>query len=90
MTDSIKACSNCIHFKDGSLFPYCHNLEYPYETKDYIEGVVYTNYSPCVFVREDEKMCGDEGRGWKENPTKEPEYHDSLLKAFKGMIKEFF
>lgn len=90
MTDSIKACSDCIHFEDTGMFAYCRNLDYSYETKDYINGKIYTNYSSCAFVRDDENRCGDEARGWVENPNKEPEFHESLWSAFKGMIKALF
>lgn len=92
MTDTIavKACAVCVHCKGSDLFLYCINPEYSYKTKDYIQGVVHTNFSLCVMVRDDENLCGDSARGWKENPSPEPEYYRNLLSVFNGMFKGIF
>jgi hypothetical protein len=91
MTDShkLKACADCIHCKGVDTFLSCHHPDYSYQTKDYIQGVIYTNYRLCVMVRDNEKLCGDSARGWQENPLKEPEYFPDLWAAFKDMVKTF-
>lgn len=90
MADPIKACLDCVHCTGGDIFLYCRHPDYSYETKDYIHGRVYENFRLCVLARDDEKLCGDEGRGWEEKPAKDPEYHRNLWSAFKGLLKEFF
>jgi len=87
MTDSIKACIDCIHCTGGDLFIYCHHPDYSYETKDYIHGHVYENFRLCVLARDDEKLCGDEGRGWEKGSAKEPL---STWTHLKLMLKELF
>jgi hypothetical protein len=90
-TPKLKACLDCIHCKGpDDLFLYCRHPDYSYETKDYIHGKTYTNYPLCVLTRDNEKKCGDEGKGWVEKPVKEVEYHAGLWEAFKGMMKELF
>lgn len=90
MADSIKACIDCAHCSGGDLFIYCRHPDYSYETKDYIHGHVYENFRLCVLTRDDEKLCGDEGRGWEERSDKEPGGDLSTWAHFKLMIKELF
>lgn len=90
MADSIKACIDCAHCSGGDLFIYCRHPDYSYETKDYIHGHVYENFRLCVLTRDNEKLCGDEGRGWEERPDEEPRGRLSTWAHFKLMIKELF
>lgn len=92
MTDPtpLKACATCVYCKGNDIFLYCTNPDYSYETKDYIQGTIHTNYSLCVLTRDNEKLCGDVARGWEEKSSTEPEYHRGLWSAFKGLCKEFF
>lgn len=92
MTDDnqLKACATCIYCDGSDLFLYCTNPSYSYETKDYIYGRVHTNHSLCVMVRDNENLCGDLAKGWKENPNSEPEYYPSLWSALKGAFKGLF
>lgn len=90
MAESIKACIDCAHCTGGDLFIYCHHPDYSYETKDYIHGHLYTNFRLCVLTRDDEKLCGDEGRGWEERSAEDPRDRLSHWAAFKAMIKELF
>ena len=85
-----KACISCVHCKGSDIFLCCHHPDYSYKTKDYIQGAVYTNYSLCVIVRDNEKLCGDSAQGWEKNPLPEPVYFPRLWSSFKGMLKEFF
>lgn len=89
-TNTVKACAACAYCKGTDLFLYCMNPAYSYKSKDYIQGVIHTNYSLCVMVRDDENLCGDSAKGWEETSTPKPEYLPNLWSAFKGMIKEFF
>lgn len=89
-TTSIKACAVCIYCKGSDIFLYCMNPDYSYKTKDYIEGVVFTNYPLCVLARDNKNLCGDAARGWQEKPSIELKYHSNLWLAFKKMCKEFF
>lgn len=90
MSTDVKACIDCVHCSGGDLFIYCRHPDYSYETKDYIHGHVYENFRLCVLTRDDEKLCGDEGRGWEERPAEEPRSHPSIWATLKSMIKELW
>lgn len=92
MTDSIKACLDCVHHKETGnylLFHSCHNPAYQVEDPNYVTGEIGILHPYCFDARESSKLCGPEGAGWEQG-EREPEQHPSLWSAFKGMLKELF
>lgn len=64
ITQDFKACMNCIHFRDyGDLFLFCD--KYTYKVGDVITGKVETKKRLCVFVRDDENLCGLNADGYE-------------------------
>ena len=73
---SLRLCKDCLFYKPNAStdsqtnFDKCENIRFA-EPPDLVRGDIRMKYFGfCKSLREDSTLCGMQGAGWEEAPTK--------------------
>lgn len=86
--DPVKACDQCMyHHSEGDWLDFCD--KYTISKVNYVTGKTWEEPRLCTFARDDERLCGPEGKGYDHRgpePDNSPSFREFVVGFFRLLL----